>query len=366
MKFQDYTTEDFLLDEAFVAWVKQGEDDAFWQNILTSYPEKQIAIHQARTIILATAQLPVQPLESSVQNFMWQEIQQRIQENTVENTPVRRIGQRWWWAAAASVLLIAGWQSWQYSINSAGVTYEQLVQEAASPANQLVEVSNHEAQPRLVNLPDGSSVLLQKDSRLSFAKNFTTANTRSVYLSGEAFFEVKKNPEKPFFVYANELVTKVLGTSFTIRAFKDRKQVEVVVKTGKVSVFTQNDPQKNHKLTHRELEGVVLLPNQQIVLERTELRLSKSLIEKPELLTLPAQKLSFAFDDVLVSEVISTIEKAYGVEIVYDEELLRECKLTAHLTDEPLYDKIKMICQALDAHYEIIDARIVIQTKGCK
>ncbi|TAG17303.1 MAG: FecR family protein [Cytophagia bacterium] len=365
MKFENYTVKDFLLDDRFVDWVKQGTEDAFWQDILTQYPQKRAAITQARSIVLATTQLPVQSLKDNDLAAMWQKIQWRIQKEETQDTPVRGIGQRWWWAAAASVLLVVGWWSWQQPhLSQQGVTYEKLVSQVG--VQKMAEQTNENTKPLLVNLPDGSSVLLQKGGKLSYATNEFNVEKREVYLSGEAFFEVKKETKKPFFVYANELVTKVLGTSFTVRAFKDTKQVEVIVKTGKVAVFTQNDPEKKYKLANRALSGVVLLPNQQIVLDRTNLRLSTPLIAKPERLTLPAQNLSFEFDDVLVSEVIDAIEKAYGVEVVYDAELLSECKLTAHLTDEPLYDKIKMICQALDAHYEVVDAQIVIQTKGCK
>ena len=364
MNYPNYSTEDFLLDERFIAWVKQGENDAFWQGFVAVHPEKQTAVHQARAIILATAQLPVQPLSEQTQGAMWNYIQERMHEDT---TPIRRIGQPWWWVAAASVVLVASWLSYQYLLPaSQGISYETLVKEATISTNQLIEVVNQKTVPQLVNLPDGSSVLLQKDSRLSFAKRFLEDNNRSVYLSGEAFFEVKKNPEKPFLVYANELITKVLGTSFTINAPAHDKWVRVIVKTGRVSVFTQRDADKKQKLGNRELDGIVLTPNQQITLNRTELRFSKTLVPEPELLTLSAERLSFDFDDTPVIQIFETIEKAYGVEIAYDEELLKKCHLTASLSDEPLYDKIRLICTGLNAHYEVIDGQIIIHAKACE
>lgn len=365
MNLQNYTIEDFLLDEKFVSWVIDRQHEEYWQEFLAEYPEKLSLMQQARSIIQATAQLPVRRLSSSDEIAMWQKIQERIRDSTTSVVPTRRIGQPWWWVAAASVLLAVGWFAWQqFPLRQQGVTYKQLVAEIA--ADRLIENENQTTIPKLVILPDGSSVLLHKGSKLSYVDNEFNLTKREVYLSGEAFFEVKKNSEKPFFVFSNELVIKVLGTSFTIRAFDNNEQVEVVVKTGKVSVFTQSDPKKDVKLNDWKLDGMVLLPNQQVVLERSELRMSKSLIEKPELLTLPAQRLSFEFDDVLVSDAVSTLEKAYGVEIIYDEELLSECRLTAHLADEPLFDKVQMICEALEAHYEVIDARIIIHAKGCK
>ena len=215
-------------------------------------------------------------------------------------------------------------------------------------------------------MPDGSSVLLEKGGKLSYDSKVFGRDKREVFLSGAAFFEVSKDPARPFFVYANELITKVLGTSFTIRALPGEKQVEVLVKTGRVAVFTHRDSSKDRKLSNRELEGVVVTPNQQITLERTALHFLRTLVPDPQMLEIPAQKVSFDFDDVPAPKVLELIEKAYGVDIVYDEDLLANCMFTAHLNDEPLNDKIRLICEGLQAEHEIIDGQIVITSKGCR
>ena len=90
----------------------------------------------------------------------------------------------------------------------------------------MVEQTNNSNKPQIITLSDGSSVLLQPNSKLSYPKIFT-GNERKVYLSGEGFFEISKNPKKPFFVYANEIVTKVVGTSFRVKAYSDQPDVEV-------------------------------------------------------------------------------------------------------------------------------------------
>lgn len=91
-------------------------------------------------------------------------------------------------------------------------------------------------------------------------------------------------------MYANELITKVLGTSFTIKTYPDDKQVNVSVTTGEVSVFTQFETKKNPELSGCELSGVVLTPNQYITLNRQELRLSRTLIRQSELRSAIAQE----------------------------------------------------------------------------
>ena len=184
---------------------------------------------------------------------------------------------------------------------------------------------------------------------------------REVDLVGEAFFEVKKDPDRPFLVYTDEIVTRVLGTSFTVRNYP--ADVRVSVKTGKVSVLKDSnsgDPQE----ANGTVEGVILTPNQQVVYARQEKKMTKSLVEDPNVLT-PVAKQEFEFTDASVAAVFQSIKDAYGVEIVYDEQVLADCHLTASLTDVSLHDKLSLICKAINATYAIIDSHIVIYGKGC-
>ena len=132
---------------------------------------------------------------------------------------------------AASVVLVMGILWYQYQGSAKGRradTYAALIKEAKG---ELEEARSTVEKPLVVQLPDGSKVTLSKDSRLSYGKKFD-GNKREVFLSGEAFFEVAKNPARPFLVYSNGLITKVLGTSFKITAFEQDTRVVVAVKTG--------------------------------------------------------------------------------------------------------------------------------------
>ena len=89
-----------------------------------------------------------------------------------------------------------------------------------------------------MTLHDGSTVILEPGGEVRYNEKFL--NTREVYLSGDAFFEVTKDASRPFLVYANEITTKVLGTSFRIKAKQGEKEIVVAVKTGKVSVMANS------------------------------------------------------------------------------------------------------------------------------
>src|SRR5690606_29962035 len=88
---------------------------------------------------------------------------------------------------------------------------------------------------RFLTLPDGSTVVLHKGSTLELAQGFNE-ESRTVYLSGEAYFDVFHNPQSPFIIRTGKLKTTVLGTAFTIKAWPNQKDITVSVSRGKVQV----------------------------------------------------------------------------------------------------------------------------------
>ncbi len=243
--------------------------------------------------------------------------------------------------------------------NPKKISYTELVATAEKQI-KLIEKINNSNTPMSLKLEDGSVITLAKNAKLSYPKHFEP-NKRQVFLSGEAFFDISKNPKKPFFVYSNEVITKVLGTSFTIQAFEDAPEVIVSVKTGRVSVFHQN----KIALSDPEEKALIITPNQQIVFSRKAESLTKSLVESPLLIKDLSQLPEQSFEDKPVSEVLKAIEQAYGVHIIYDADQLSNCIITTTLANESLYNKLDIMCKTIGASYKIVDAQIVIQSMGC-
>lgn len=270
------------------------------------------------------------------------------------------------WVAAAMLVISVSWFSWINFSNPKEVSYENLVQQTKMLTGEIYEKENTSPESMLVQLPDGSTVVLQPKGKLSYSPTQYGKKNREVILSGEAFFEVQKNAKIPFLVFANEVITKVLGTSFTIKANPNSAKTEVIVKTGKVAVFTQADADKHTKINDSSLKGVILEPNQQISIDRTKQKISQPTSVVSDELVIPIQKLNFEFEDAPVVEVLEELKEAYNVRIIYDKDKLASCRLTAHLADEPLYEKIKLICFALEIEYEEIEGGILIKSNGCK
>lgn len=369
MEYPDFTTHDFIEDARFRQWVRQPDArlDAFWQNFLEKHPEKTPEVIAATNFLLGIEQ-QVEGGTPTATATHEEEVFQRIKQTIAEETERSRWQQlpAWTvWVAAASVLLLLGYFILPFGASpSQEISYETNRKHATLV---LTEKVNDTAEPISITLSDGSFISLKPNSRASYAADFSAGSRREVYLSGEAFFEVAKDPNKPFFVYANELVTKVLGTSFNVRAYQDDEDVTVEVRSGRVSVAVAD--QMSKEVSPREREGILLLPNQQAVLARREIRLVKTLVEHPILLSEIAPGLphfSFVFTAASAPKVFETLERAYGLDIVFDEETFAHCQFTSDLTDVPPYEKLDIVCRSIEATYRILDAQIIIDGKGCK
>jgi transmembrane sensor len=364
MDFSNFDIEDFAFDETFQQWVLKAASPhhSFWENYVATHPHQTDKILAARTLVVDLKTTQQQQPDFELVQTIWQTVQHRLR-------PARRIG--WYrmpvWQAAAALILIIGISAagWWQSQKTGGLLPVAMTKSIARglTGKGLQEKVNHADSTVRIELSDGSIVTLNKDSRLVYPQQFDP-NQRVVYLTGEAFFEVKRNPKQPFLVYANETVTKVLGTSFRIKAYENAAQVTVAVRTGRVSVFVKKDFEHNPQNPQRT--GLVLTPNQQAVFSREQAQLIKTLVEVPVIVSAPDQNRSFDFENTPLSEVFDVMEQAYGVDIVYDADLLKSRSLTVSMDDESLYEKLDVICKTVGISYQIIDAQVVIESKHPK
>lgn len=358
--YTDFTLEDFITDDYFIEWAKYPtqESDEFWLVFIENEPHKARIVQQAKWAVQQLAIVGKQKVSINEIPIIWNNIEDNLDTKSKKISRFFRFG---WglWAAAASIFLILG-LGYKWAIKSAATEgeYSQLISQAKTPLKEIINTTT--TSNLVVSMPDGSKAILKPNSRLSYNQSFT-GSIREVYLSGEAFFDVKKNPKKPFLVYANGLTTKVLGTSFWVKAYEKDKQVTVLVKTGRVSVFAHKIAQSSDP----EIEGVVLTPNQRVVFGKETERLTRTLIEKPTLILSSQELRQFSFNNAPVTRIFSALEKAYGVDIVFDEEVMTNCFLTTSLTNETLFEKLDIICEGIEASYKVVDAQVIITSKGC-
>ncbi|ACT93083.1 FecR family protein [Dyadobacter fermentans] len=356
----DLLYQSLLENQRFISWVLNGSkpDDEFWHRWKLDNPQ--------HTEILEQARLTVRAIHGAKTGMTDEQVDARahaiLAHAKSREGKFRPLWMAWRpWAAAASVLLLVafGWAAYQNN-HVANLLAGQEQHWGIADGEEAVHVTNTGKSLRHIRLSDGSSVVLYQHSSIRYPRHFLSGR-RFVELTGDAFFEVAKDSLRPFFVRSGGLVTRVVGTSFSIRSGSEG--VTVAVKTGKVAVFPEGKalPAANVK----PKDAVLLMPQEQATLQKAGTQIIKVPNQSNTLLNIPIETQSFEYNHTPIAQVFASIENAYGVKIHFDRKLMEHCSLTATLGDEPLETKLEWIGAILEATYTISDQDITISAKSC-
>jgi ferric-dicitrate binding protein FerR (iron transport regulator) len=250
------------------------------------------------------------------------------------------------WLKYAVAIVVVGILTWM------GVRYDKTVREhdhmhvGEWHTDNLITVNNQSNRMHLVVLPDSSKVWLSPHSKMEYPERFI-GEERLVNIEGEAFFEIYKNPSHPFIVTSGELVTRVLGTSFLLKAYTGAP-VEIAVMTGKVAV-SRRDDKKEERITLTSKQRAVLNPG-------------GTLIKKPtadEAVVQRWQKVNLSFDNIPLSRVIQALEREFDIRIHCTAEGINQYKLNADFNDQKLADILEMLEESLNIHYEMVNDSVI-------
>lgn len=212
-------------------------------------------------------------------------------------------------------------------------------------------VKHNSAAIEKTRLSDGTLVWLKAGDMLSY---YETADGRERHasLTGEALFEVAKDPSRPFIIRCGTTWLRVIGTSFTLRAAND--SVTLSVLTGHVHVYSEDDT-----------AGVDVLPNEKMVYTghgplTTHIRQAEDV---PAYVQLTEYNMQFI--DATVEELAARIEKKFDVEVTLDASVKR-CHVTADFTDHSLDKTLTLLAEVLDITYTVNGATVAIHGNGCQ
>jgi len=362
------SVEYYLADDEFVSWVCQptAEGDNYWQNWLNQNPESREAFYQAKSMVKNIRSVEENFRPSIAINESWSEITSQASANQDKTKSFRNL-----WLLLFSIILLA-------SILYSGYSYlTQPIQKNNKGLDLWQLVENNNAIFKRITLTDGSTVILEPYSSLKYPIAFSNKQ-REVILKGEAFFDIVHDSISPFIIYANETITKVLGTSFTIKAFENNDQVEVIVKTGRVAVYMQTQVESNafRKKMVINADEKLLIPmpnkkveissNQKVVINKIEDKAVTKIVSRPAIIKSPKKLKKVKFRDAPVEELFESMSYIYGIKLNYDSETLKDCRITTSLTDLDLLQKIEIVCEALNLKHSEKNGQIFIQGKGCK
>jgi transmembrane sensor len=202
-----------------------------------------------------------------------------------------------------------------------------------------------------VDLPDGSHVILNRYSSVSYNDDFGNQN-RSLQLKGEAFFEVTPDKQKPFVIGVKDGKIEVVGTSFNVRAYDSLAETEVIVESGMVKFSSGNV--KNELMLSAGQKGTFTREkNTLIVAENKDVNFRSWQTRK------------ITFDNTGMIEVAETLRKTYGVEIVMPAVIPPSCSVTASFDNDPLDVVLNVLDGFLDLTYKIDGNRVEIISFGC-
>lgn len=361
--FNHYSTADFLLSDDFVSHQLEPtpETALLWDGWLANNPpnlaEWNSAVYLLDSIRLGLARYAQQVISEEAIEALLARIRNTNQQ---QSPPVRSIG-RARWLTAAAVLLMSGLFAYWWVGSRVSESY--YTSRVADLRSEYTERVNRSQVQQIILLSDSSVVQLAPGSKITFKPSFDSAS-REVYLSGEAVFKVTRDIRRPFLVYANEVVTRVLGTQFTVRAFDTEAKVLVNVSSGQVSV-SKDDPAPGGD-KRQSGSGLLLLPNQQAVFSRQSEEFNKSIVSEPQVIGAAKQTPSFEYDAVPVGRVIEDMERAYGIPILFNKEQLKNCELSASLKTETFEEKLRVICTTVNADYQKLDGQVVIHGGECR
>ncbi|MGE5421197.1 MAG: FecR family protein [Chloroflexota bacterium] len=280
------------------------ETEKQWKNLRNMGSEKQIDVDKA-----------------------WKKVHSRIQEEDFgerQKPSLTIFRSSSFMRIAAAVLILIGIGAITVFTNRPAILSDEIA------------VTSNESQRNLqVDLPDGSRIFLNRNSQLRYSKDFGK-ESRAVKLTGEAFFEISPDKEKPFSIDAGKAVVQVVGTSFSVNTDNGNSEVEVFVKTGKVLLSEKSDD-----------KSLELEPG--FIGKTDSGTLGKSVNEDPNYLAWNTGKLEYKGDKLEI--VFRDLKKFYNMNIVADDPSIKDLPWTSPIDYESQDKIIFLICRSFNLSY---------------
>lgn len=195
-------------------------------------------------------------------------------------------------------------------------------------------------------LPDGSHVSLNAESTIKFKVPFDQ-ELREVALTGEAFFDIQKNPKVPFIVKSGTVNIKVVGTRFNCKAYEDENTISVVLAEGKVNLNTDGGKTE---------DVFVLKPGDRAVFDKAT---SQTLLTNGKIgKYIEWQNGKLIFDETPMPEVATQLGRWFGVEITIEDPLIKNYKLTTTFENESLHQILELIKLSSPIDIKYVNATI--------
>lgn len=360
MDISDYTAEDFVLDSSFRKWILRPDatSNLIWEELVIQHPSKLEEIEKAREILLHLT-VDNHLLEEEEDAHLWKSIEDDIHLSeagkpeskiiplqsisVIENSKVvvrrqERVA-RWFKVAAIFFFVLTFGTLWT-------LTHEPEEEEIVVPI-VYEDRSTTPGTKTQITLSDGTVVLLNSSTRIRYVKHFEK-DMREVYLEGEAFFNVAKDSLRPFVVHTGEVKTKVLGTSFNIKAYHGEK-LDISLLSGKVEVdVAMEHPRK-----------INLVPGEAIKIDLPTQMIALGHFDEDEVMGWTRK--TIIFQQTPLQEAIRVLENWYGVQVEIINRPPNPVKFSGRFENETLKNVLEGLGYASGFEYKIKKDKISIK-----
>ena len=360
MKGRIYTIEELMLDDSFVNYCLStgAAVSLHWKNIIRDNPEQEEIFNEAKRLVLALHGGLSRPEINRQIDYVRRQLQEKKKDtvtvpaeyepslsSALVVTGTGRLKRKFFriafsYLAIASIVIAAGWWIFSRSASSSS--------EGQSVSVQAGHFQSQPGQRQTVSLPDGSVVILNSNSTVSWNAGFNTA-TRDIQLTGEAFFKVAKDPRKPFTVITGNISTTALGTEFYVHGRKEGdNHIEVDLLEGKVQLTTKN----------KNSPALILFPG-----EKGEsidgLQLQRSVFNAGHLRSWINGRISF--NETPALKALKQLEAWYGVKIIVkNQKALKDRVITGDYQNDSLQDILKVICFSISSRFSLTGDTVII------
>ena len=244
---------------------------------------------------------------------------------------------------AVSAVIVFLWSV--YTVDSDKSSSGKVIQLNGIMAQDVSFVTDRGAKKEIY-LPDGSRVVLNADSKLTYAKEFNDL-IREVVLVGEAFFEIKKNLNKPFIVYTDNIDLKVLGTSFNVKSYAKDKKIETTLVSGRV------------ELARGKAIPIVLAPSQKAIFYKKENKLEIEEVPVSDMVAWKEGKL--IFNKTPLQEVVRDLERKYNITIKINSQKLLSYKYTGVFDNLTIEEVLTVLIVSSPIKYSFLNDEIILE-----
>lgn len=236
---------------------------------------------------------------------------------TQEQKTERSVRRKWLLPAvsvAASILVVVAAVIWWQTQSSNPA--KGLVMNGIEESGTVLSKSTEKSEYKYILLPDSTQVWLNADSKLDFPELFDRKK-RVVYLTGEAYFDVRHADKIPFIIHTGKVSTEVLGTAFNIKAYPDMEKITVSVKRGKV------------KVNYADREVAVLTKGKEVVIAQQSQQIKQKPVKEEQ--SAGWQEGNLVYDDYSIGDILADLERVYNVKIQVSTAELKTIRVTTNL-----------------------------------